>query len=69
MNLPKHAVKNILKKNAIIRISDKATEEILKEANKEIENITKKAKTASLHAGRKTITKEDIDFVAGEAKE
>ena len=68
MNLPKHAVKNLLKKNATIRISDKALEEVLKEANKKIEKITKRAKIVSGHAGRKTITKEDIEFITEEGE-
>ncbi len=68
MNLPKHPIKYLLKKKGTERVSDKAIEEILKETNKEIENITKRAKIVSVHAGRKTITKEDIDFVTGEAK-
>ena len=60
--LPSLVMDNLLKKAGVKRIGESAKSELKKILNERIEEVTKKAASFSAHAGRKTITKEDIEL-------
>lgn len=62
--LPLAPLKRVAKKSGADRVSEEAVEE-LREVLEEIgEELAKDAVTATKHAGRVTVKKEDIDLVA-----
>ncbi len=61
--IPLGTIKRLMKKVGVSRISKDALEEMSKYLEEELLNITQKANESSRHAGRKTITKEDVQIV------
>jgi histone H3/H4 len=58
--LPSLVMDNLLKKAGIRRIGESAKEALSEAMDRKIQDVTRKAKGFCSHAGRKTVTKEDI---------
>ena len=61
-DLPIAAVVRIAKKHGAERVGSDAAQAIVDAAESYIANLTKEASKYALHAGRKTIKKEDVDM-------
>lgn len=66
--LPMTPFEKIVKKAGAGRISKEALEEIRDVVTERAENISEQAVRISRHAGRKTVMKEDIEFVIGKKR-
>ncbi len=66
--LPMTPFEKIVKKADAGRISKEALEEIREIVQERAEAISEQAVRISRHAGRKTVMKEDIEFVIGAKK-
>jgi histone H3/H4 len=60
VNIPRAPIERLLKESSGKRISKKATEQMAKIIENFIEDIAEDASVFCKHAGRKTITDEDI---------
>lgn len=66
MGLSISAFHRILKKTGAERVSDDAAEELRDTMQQIASDLAKDVVTAAKHAGRKTVLKEDIEFVMRE---
>ncbi len=66
--LPMTPFERIVKKNGIKRVSREALEEARDCIEEIAMDISEQAARISSHAGRKTVRKEDIEFVSGKKK-
>ncbi len=62
--IPLAAMEKIIRKSGNVRVSDSAKEELRNILVEKAEEITKKARMLSNHAGRKTIKEEDVKLAA-----
>jgi DNA-binding protein len=58
--LPKAVVSKVMQEHGAIRVSSKAVDVLVNYLDKEGITISKKAMIKAMHAGRKTVTREDV---------
>ncbi|MHA1827041.1 MAG: histone family protein [Candidatus Heimdallarchaeaceae archaeon] len=66
--IPINTMHKIMKKAGARRVSDKAAKELSYYLEREIEKITRRAIQFSRHAGRVTVTREDIKLAVSEVE-
>jgi len=64
---PRRAVHRVLSRDSNLRVSEGAIDELQNHLEDVAEDVAEEASDAAKHAGRKTVRKEDLDLVLGDA--